>query len=94
MEIGHKINEHILGGETPHLYTGCMRVGRRKPVARLNLFYLTCHKVMPEKRRVTSRNSTFISAGIDQSQHGNLFVSMRIGDYDWQPRAGSVILTY
>jgi hypothetical protein len=32
-------------------------------------------------------------AGIDQSQHGNLFVRMKIDDCDWQPRAGSVILT-
>ena len=64
-----------------------------KPVTRLDLFYLARHKIMPKKRRVTGGNSTFISAGIDQSQDCNPFVSMRIDDYDWQPGAGSVILT-
>ena len=52
MEIGHKINKHILGGETPYFYTGRMRIGCRKPVARLNLFYMARQKIMPEKRRV------------------------------------------
>lgn len=93
MEIRHKINKHILGCETPHLYTGRMRVGGSEPVTSINLLGLASRKIVPQDSRITSRDSTFIGAGINQSKDRDAFVGMRIDYCDLQPGTRDIVVT-